>query len=85
MPHRALLSRIRAEFLEMPGLRLTVAQAQRLWGVEDEVCRAALAALVAERFLCIKPNGSYARTIDGSPDTGTRLTERASHAHRRAS
>ena len=27
----ALLQRIRGEYSEMPGLRLTVAQAQRLW------------------------------------------------------
>ena len=26
--------RVRAEFLEMPGLKLTVQQAQRLWGVD---------------------------------------------------
>jgi hypothetical protein len=48
----ALLTRIRAEYLEMPGLRLTVPQAQRLCGVEGVSCKTVLDALVAERFLC---------------------------------
>ena len=56
----ALLTRIRAEYLEMPGLRLTIPQAQRLCGVEGAACKTALDALVAERFLCLKPDGSYA-------------------------
>ena len=34
MPHNVLLTRIRAEYLEMPGLRLTSEQAQRLCGAE---------------------------------------------------
>ena len=29
-----VLQRIQGEYLEMPGLRLTPAQAQRLWGLE---------------------------------------------------
>lgn len=28
--------RVRGEFLEMPGLRLTMPQARRLWGLEEE-------------------------------------------------
>ena len=61
----ALLTRIRAEYLEMPGLQLTIPQAQRLCGVEGASCKTALDALVAERFLCLKPDGSYARVTDG--------------------
>lgn len=30
MPHDTMLKRIRGEYLEMPGLRLTLAQAQRM-------------------------------------------------------
>ena len=33
-----LASRIRAEFQEMPGLTLTLPQAQRLWGLPPDVC-----------------------------------------------
>jgi len=61
----ALLTRIRAEYLEMPGLRLTIPQAQRLCGVEGASCKTALDALVAERFLCLRPDGSYARVTNG--------------------
>ena len=31
-----VLQRIQGEFVEMPGLRLTAAQAQRLWGLDRE-------------------------------------------------
>ena len=41
-----LLQRIRAEYLEMPGLNLTAAQAQRLWGLDGATCDMVLAALV---------------------------------------
>ncbi len=64
MPHR-LRERIRAEFLEMPGLRLTLVQAQRLCGVEPTVCQQVFDALVKERFLAIRPNGTYVRVTDG--------------------
>ena len=38
----ALADRIRAEYSEVPGLRLTVAQAARFWGIETTVCERAL-------------------------------------------
>lgn len=65
MPHNALLTRIQGEYLEMPGLRLTLAQAQRLFGVEQMLCKAMLDALVEAKFLCVKPDSAYARLIDG--------------------
>jgi hypothetical protein len=65
MPLNAMLERIRAEYLEMPGLRLTVEQAQRLCGVERTLCKAVLDSLVDAKFLCIKSNGAYARLTDG--------------------
>ena len=46
-----LLARIRAEYDEMPGLRLTFSQACRLWQLDDTTCRAVLEQLVVERFL----------------------------------
>ena len=36
------MNRLRAEFLEMPGLQLTFGQVQRLCGVEKELCRMGL-------------------------------------------
>jgi hypothetical protein len=64
-PDDTTLGRIRAEYLEMPGLRLTPEQAQRLCGVERALCQTVLDALVAEKFLCVKPDGHYARLTDG--------------------
>jgi len=66
-PHDSLLGRIRAEFMEMPGLRLTREQAQRLCGVERALCQQVLNMLVDAKFLCLGPNGAYARVNDG-PD-----------------
>jgi hypothetical protein len=57
----ALLARVRCEFLEMPGLRLTVAQAARLWDVDRHTACALLQALVDVRFLSQGRDGSYAR------------------------
>ena len=45
------LARARADFLEMPGLRLTAAQARRLWTMDATVCDAVLATLVEARFI----------------------------------
>jgi DNA-binding IclR family transcriptional regulator len=62
--HRTL-ERLRAEFLEMPGLRLTLEQVQRLCGVEPTMCQAILDAMVDAKFLRRKPDGTYARLSDG--------------------
>jgi hypothetical protein len=47
----AALRRARSEFLEMPGLQLTEAQAARLWSFDSELCNAVLSELVASQFL----------------------------------
>jgi hypothetical protein len=65
MSHHALIQRSRAEYLEMPGLRLTLAQAQRFCGVDSALCERTLSELVDLKFLCIKPDGTYARVVDG--------------------
>ena len=36
-----MLRQVRSEYLEMPGLRLTRRQAQRLWGLDDDLRAAA--------------------------------------------
>jgi hypothetical protein len=59
-----LIARIRAEFLEMPGLHLTLAQARRLWHLDDAVCRAALDELVRAHFLAHHANGRYSRVSE---------------------
>jgi hypothetical protein len=57
----AIVRRVREEFHEMPGLRLTPAQATRLWGLEHTTCRAVIDALVASAFLRWTPTGSITR------------------------
>lgn len=49
----------------MPGLRLAVAQAQRLCGVEPEMCQVILDALVDAKVLYRKSDGTYVRLTDG--------------------
>jgi len=55
----SLIGRIRGEYREMPGLRLTFAQACRLWQVDAPTCEMLLEQLVREAFLCKTGNGSY--------------------------
>jgi hypothetical protein len=55
-----LLRRIRAEYLDMPGLRLTAPQAQRLFGLDSETWDAALAALLDAKFLSRTHNSLFA-------------------------
>ena len=56
------MRRAQAEFLEMPGLQLTEAQAARLWCFDSALCSAVLAALVQSRFLVRTRNASFARS-----------------------
>jgi hypothetical protein len=56
-----IVDRVREEFREMPGLRLTPAQATRLWGLEQEMCRAVIDTLVSAAFLRWTPGGAITR------------------------
>ena len=47
-----LLARVRAEFQELPSLRLTRGQAQRLFGLRADICDRVLATLVNNQTLC---------------------------------
>ncbi len=58
---RRLLQRVRAEYLEMPGLALTVDQASRLWNLERATCLRVLSELVDEHFLAHAPAGMFLR------------------------
>lgn len=61
-----VLQRICGEYIEMPGLRLTLKQAQRLWGLDAETCARSLEFLVESRFLARAGRESYARLTDGN-------------------
>ncbi len=57
----AAVDRVRGEFLEMPGLQLTMPQAARLWGMDQAACRAIIDALVESSFLRWTPAGTIVR------------------------
>jgi Fic family protein len=59
-----MLQRVRNEYLEMPGLRLTCKQAQRMWGLDEPTCLRVLEFLVDTKFLQRAAHGAYSRLID---------------------
>jgi len=72
-----VLRRVQGEFMEMPGLCLTEAQARRLWGLDEASCGALLRALVYAKFLFQTPSGSFMRVEMATPvkaTLGTRKT-----------
>jgi hypothetical protein len=54
-----LLTRIRAEYREMPGLQLTFAQARVLWQLDGPTCSSVLQTLVDEGFLVGTSDGRF--------------------------
>ena len=60
VPTATLVTRIKAEYLELPGLQLTPWQAQRLWGLDQIQCNAVLEVLVETSFLRKTKSGAYA-------------------------
>jgi len=63
-----LTTRIRAEYREMPGLQLTLAQARVLWQLDAPTCSAVLQVLVDEGFLVGKSDGRFvAASTTGMP------------------
>jgi hypothetical protein len=61
-PSTSLLNRVRAEFTEMPGLRLRVEQAQRLWNLDRTSCEVLLRSLVEAKFLICGTDEAYGRS-----------------------
>lgn len=61
-----ILCRVRGEYLEMPGLRLTQKQAQRLLGLDEATCAELLEFLVESKFLDRSGSDSYVRRSAGA-------------------
>ena len=61
MEFEAVLRRVRSEFVEMPGLRLTPAQATILWGLDRDACRQVIDALIDSAFLRWTASGAVTR------------------------
>ncbi len=62
-----VLRRVQREFIEMPGMRLTSAQAQRLWGLDRAACDTLLGALVDAKFLFRTRDGAFVRSDQVRP------------------
>jgi hypothetical protein len=55
------LGLVRSEYREMPGLHLTLAQAQRLWCLDAATSSAVFNALVESKFLRHTDRGAFVR------------------------
>ena len=55
------LVRMQTEWIEMPQLKITRRQAQRLWSLSNEVSETAFATLIRKGFLVQAPDGAYVR------------------------
>ena len=62
MSFAAVVDRVRGEFVEMPGLELTLPQAVRLWTLGVDDCRYVIDALVDAGFLKWTPRRTVIRT-----------------------
>ena len=58
-----LLDRIICEYLEMPGLMLSLDQARRLWMLEREETLVLLSELVETGFLRLTRDGLFVRAV----------------------
>ena len=59
IPFDSLVARVRGEYREMPGLRLTVLQACRLWHVDVPTCERLFEQLVTEGVLYKTEKSTY--------------------------
>lgn len=60
-----LLRRACGEYREMPGMRLTIDQAMRLWDLDRQTCQALLSSLADAHFLEIDLHGRYRKAHSG--------------------
>jgi len=67
--HEALVQ-IQMEYREMPDLKLTLAQARRLFAMPAELCEQALEALVRSGFLRRTSDGAFLRLSPDAARTG---------------
>ena len=63
-PHgalRTLMQQVKAEYAEMPGLSVTLSQAQRLWAVDQPTCEEVFSRLIAKGVLRRTTKGRFVR------------------------
>jgi hypothetical protein len=56
-----LVRRVQAEYAEMPGLCVTLPQAQRLWAVDRQTCESVFRTLIARGVLRMAAGGRFVR------------------------
>jgi hypothetical protein len=61
-PVSTLMSQVQAEYDEMPGLSVTLPQAQRLWAVDRPTCEEAFRHLIASGVLRKTTRGRFVRS-----------------------
>jgi hypothetical protein len=75
------LLRLWHEFAEMPGLRLTIAQAQRLCALDRATCAELLESLVSARLLVRGGDGRYSRQMPTAVNAVAGVSYRPPHKH----
>lgn len=63
-----LSQQVRGEYLEMPGMSLTVEQATKMWGINREICATLLESLVEVGFLRRGQHGMYLLGASSKPE-----------------
>ena len=58
---RSLMELVRAEYGEMPGLSVTLSQAQRLWAVDHATCEEVFSRLISEGVVRKTSKGRFVR------------------------
>ena len=87
MSFSAVVDRVRADFVEMPGLELTLPQAVRLWTLGADDCRYVIDALVDVGFLKWTPRRTIVRTgrdlaVGSNPQTADIPVRRQSRGNK---
>ena len=58
---QSLAEQIQAEYAEMPGLSVTLSQAQRLWTIDSQTCEEVFRRLLAAGVLRMTTKGRFVR------------------------
>ena len=58
---RRLMQQVQAEYAEMPGLSVTLPQAQRLWAADQATCEEAFSRLISTGVLRRTRKGRFIR------------------------
>lgn len=61
-----VLRRAYDHYVDMPGLKLTRAQACRLWGVDEPTCMTVINRLIELRLIEPGEDGRYRQTLEGA-------------------